>query len=147
MTLLFEPKNVQEAQKLLLNAKNEIEVYFNGLSENERKNILSDIVVRDFTRNGDHYSLDKAPRPEIKFVIELKKICKELSATTTSQKIYTDQDYYITAKQVQEICGVSQTKSYSIIRDLNEELEKKGYITIRGKVLKSYFLKKIGVGA
>ena len=147
MTLLFEPKNTQEAQKVLLNAKDEIRAYLNGLSENERKNILTDIVVSDFTRNGKRYSLDKAPRPETKFVTELKKICKELSATTTSQKIYTDQDYYITAKQVQEICGVSQTKSYSIIRELNEELEKKGYITIRGKVIKSYFLKKIGVGA
>lgn len=146
MSLLFEPSTSQEARKMLLNAKDDINEYIAELSESERKNIFKHIEVRDYTRHGVCYTLDNAPRPEIEIVSELKKICKELTRTTTSQEIHTDQDYYITAKQVQAICGVSETKSYLIIKELNQELKEQGFITIRGKVLKSYFNKRIGVG-
>ena len=146
MSLLFEPNTPQEARKMLLNAKDDINEYLDELNESERKNILKHIEVRDYTRHGVCYTLDNAPRPEIEIVSELKKICKELTRTTTSQEIHTDQDYYITAKQVQAICGVSETKSYLIIKELNQELKEQGFITIRGKVLKSYFNKRIGVG-
>ena len=139
MSLLFEPSTPQEARKMLLNAKDDINEYIAELSESERKNIFKHIEVRDYTRHGVCYTLDNAPRPEIEIVTELKKICKELTRTTTSQEIHTDQDYYITAKQVQAICGVSETKSYLIIKELNQELKEQGFITIRGKVLKSYF--------
>ena len=146
MSLLFEPSTPQEAREMLLNAKDDINEYIAELSESERKNIFKHIEVRDYTRHGVCYTLDNAPRPEIEIVTELKKICKELTRTTTSQEIHTDQDYYITAKQVQAICGVSETKSYLIIKELNQELKEQGFITIRGKVLKSYFNKRIGVG-
>ena len=65
----------------------------------------------------------------------------------TTKEANTVQDYYINAKQVQAICGVSETKSYLIIKELNDELKEQGFITIRGKVLRSYFNKRIGVGA
>lgn len=146
MSLVFEPSTPQEANKMLLNAKNDINDYLLGLNENERKNILEHIEIRDYTRNGMCYTLDNAPKPEIEIVSELKKICKDLTRTTTSQEIHTDQDYYINAKQVQSICGVSETKSYLIIKELNDELKEQGFITIRGKVLRSYFNKRIGVG-
>ena len=146
MSLLFEPSTPQEARKMLLNAKDDINEYIAELSESERKNIFKHIEERDYTRHVVCYTLDNAPRPEIEIVTELKKICKELTRTTTSQEIHTDQDYYITAKQVQAICGVSETKSYLIIKELNQELKEQGFITIRGKVLKSYFNKRIGGG-
>lgn len=146
MSLVFEPSTPQEANKMLLNAKNDINEYLLGLNENERKNILEHIEIRDYTRNGMCYTLDNAPKPEIEIVSELKKICKDLTRTTTSQEIHTNQDYYINAKQVQSICGVSETKSYLIIKELNDELKEQGFITIRGKVLRSYFNKRIGVG-
>ena len=133
MSLLFEPSSSLEAHKMLLNAKNDVNEYLCGLDENERKNILKHVEVRDYTRSGMCYTLDNAPRPEIELVRELKKICKELTRT-------------ITAKQVQAICGVSETKSYLIIKELNDELKEQGFITIRGKVLRSYFNKRIGVG-
>lgn len=120
-----------EAHKCFGNAKNDVNEYLCGLDENERKNILKHVEVRDYTRSGMCYTLDNAPRPEIELVRELKKICKELTRTTTSQEIHTDHDYYITAKQVQAICGVSETKSYLIIKELNDELKEQGFITIR----------------
>ncbi len=43
---------------------------------------------------------------------------------------------------VKEICGVlsvSESKSYSIVRDLNKELADKGYMVIPGRVSRKYF--------
>lgn len=73
---------------------------------------------------------------------EEKKDCNK-PTINEAEKV---QDYYINAKQVQSICGVSETKSYLIIKKLNDELKEQGFITIRGKVLRSYFNKRIGVG-
>ena len=38
------------------------------------------------------------------------------------------------AKQVSEILGISLSFAYKVIDQLNRELEKAGYLTIRGKV-------------
>ena len=46
---------------------------------------------------------------------------------------------YYTASDVEEILGVSQAQAYRIIKQLNEELEAKGYLTTRGKVSIKYF--------
>ena len=46
---------------------------------------------------------------------------------------------YVTADDVQKIMGVSRTKAYQIIRDLNEELKNKGYITLAGKCPTQFF--------
>lgn len=45
----------------------------------------------------------------------------------------------LTAKDISEICGVSESKSYEVIRMLNAELEKKGFLTFRGRVSRAYF--------
>lgn len=44
-----------------------------------------------------------------------------------------------TAKDISEILGVSESKSYSYIRQMNEELKEKGYIICRGRVPVAYF--------
>lgn len=49
---------------------------------------------------------------------------------------------YVTAQEVAETWGVSLTKSYAIIRQLNKELEDKGYLTVRGKVSRAFFQEK-----
>ena len=46
---------------------------------------------------------------------------------------------FIGAKEVAEIIGVSLSRAYSIIRKLNEELSGMGYITVRGKVSRTFF--------
>lgn len=46
---------------------------------------------------------------------------------------------YIDAAEISETLGVSLTKSYAIIRELNEELNNKGFITVRGKTSRAYF--------
>lgn len=46
---------------------------------------------------------------------------------------------FYTAKDVAELIGCSSSKAYQIINNLNAELEKGGYIVIRGKVPIAYF--------
>lgn len=44
---------------------------------------------------------------------------------------------------VMAILEVSESKAYGIIKQLNRELDAKGFITIRGKVSRVYFEEKI----
>lgn len=50
---------------------------------------------------------------------------------------------YYTASEVQKMLGVSRGKAYSVIRELNEQLKKKGYIIIPGKISQKYFREKV----
>ena len=43
------------------------------------------------------------------------------------------------AQEVADLLGVSQSKAYQVIRELNRELEEKGFFTIKGKVSRRYF--------
>lgn len=46
---------------------------------------------------------------------------------------------YYTALDIAEMLGISRTKAYKLVRQLNQELEQRGYITISGKIPKKYF--------
>lgn len=45
----------------------------------------------------------------------------------------------LTAKDIAEICGISESKAYGTIRQLNDELKAKGFLTFAGKVSRAYF--------
>lgn len=49
---------------------------------------------------------------------------------------------YMTAQDISAILGVSRSKAYQIIRELNAELQKEGYFVISGKVSVKYFKEK-----
>ena len=49
---------------------------------------------------------------------------------------------YYTAEDVSELLGVSMGTSYRIIRGLNKDLAKKGFIVIAGKLPIKYFNEK-----
>lgn len=49
---------------------------------------------------------------------------------------------YYTADEVQEILGVSRAKAYKVVKMLNEELKKQGYIVVAGRISKKYFAEK-----
>ena len=49
---------------------------------------------------------------------------------------------FITAQQVGEVMGVSRSRAYEIVRQLNRELKEMGYITAAGKCPLAYFQKK-----
>ena len=42
------------------------------------------------------------------------------------------------AKELGEVLGCSESKAYQFIRQMNAELTKQGFLTVRGKIPKSY---------
>ncbi len=42
------------------------------------------------------------------------------------------------AKDLGELLGVSESKSYELIRVMNSELKQKGFLTLRGRVPAAY---------
>lgn len=46
---------------------------------------------------------------------------------------------------VAKICNISVATAYKIMREINEEMQKNGYITIRGRVNKKFLFKKLGI--
>ncbi len=51
---------------------------------------------------------------------------------------------FLTITDLMQMLGRSRSYCSQRIKNLNKELEKDGYITFRGRVLKSYFYKRIG---
>ena len=49
---------------------------------------------------------------------------------------------FLKAADICELLEVKQTSAYEIIGNLNKELEEQGYLTLRGKVPKKYFMKR-----
>lgn len=54
---------------------------------------------------------------------------------------------FMTADDVVEIMGIAKPTAYRLIRELNKELNEKGYITIQGKVSTRYFFERCGTVA
>lgn len=50
---------------------------------------------------------------------------------------------FIKADEVAEMLEISKAHAYKIIRQLNDELEAKGFITISGRVSHQYFLERL----
>lgn len=49
---------------------------------------------------------------------------------------------YLTQEDIEKILGVKKTKAYEVIKQLNADLEAKGYLTVKGKVSAKYFMEK-----
>jgi DNA-binding transcriptional regulator GbsR (MarR family) len=46
---------------------------------------------------------------------------------------------FLKVEDVMRILGISKSAAYKIMRQMNDELLKKGYVIIRGKVSRKYF--------
>lgn len=49
---------------------------------------------------------------------------------------------YYSAAEIAQMLGVSMGKAYKILREMNQELAAKGYLTIAGKIPVEYFKEK-----
>ncbi len=49
---------------------------------------------------------------------------------------------FITTAEVAEELGISKSFAYKIIRKLNDELQKKGYMVVTGKVSRLFYEEK-----
>ena len=53
----------------------------------------------------------------------------------------SNQSIYITAPELAQVMGVSNGHAYKLIRAMNTELKKQGYMTIAGKLPRAYLEK------
>ena len=51
----------------------------------------------------------------------------------------------INAKEVSEIMECSEGHAYGVIRQLNQELQAKGFIVRAGRVPRKYFFERVGI--
>ena len=50
-----------------------------------------------------------------------------------------DNTIFISVKDIMKTLSVSESKAYSVVRQLNKELTEQGYMVIPGKVSRKYF--------
>ncbi|WP_455436403.1 DNA-binding protein [Hungatella hathewayi] len=50
---------------------------------------------------------------------------------------------FMTVEEVAAELRVSKSKAYQIVRELNAELQKQGYLTVAGRVNSTFFHKKV----
>ena len=50
---------------------------------------------------------------------------------------------FITAQEIASETGISKSGAYRLIQRLNDELDKKGYITFKGRVNRFYFNQRV----
>ena len=53
-----------------------------------------------------------------------------------------EKQMFLRAADVAELLEISRPKAYAVIRELNEELKAKGFVTIAGRLSKQYFSEK-----
>lgn len=53
---------------------------------------------------------------------------------------------YIKADEIRKIMGISRAYSYKIVKQLNDELESKGYIIVPGRTSRQYFTERLVYG-
>lgn len=51
-------------------------------------------------------------------------------------------DLFVTAGEVAQELGVSKPLAYKLVRQMNKELEERGFITIAGRVSRKYYEEK-----
>ena len=56
----------------------------------------------------------------------------------------TIQTTFLRVNEVAQIMQVSKPKAYAIMRELNKELEARGFLTVSGRINKAYFEQKTG---
>lgn len=57
----------------------------------------------------------------------------------------SNNEYFITVTEVMEMLHIKEGKAYKMIRQCNDELKAKGFITVQGRTSREYLLKRLGV--
>ena len=54
-----------------------------------------------------------------------------------------DNKTFMTVQEVADELGVSKSYAYKVVKQLNEEMQKLGYLTVNGRVNTQFFQKKL----
>lgn len=55
----------------------------------------------------------------------------------------TMEKLFITSNEDDDLLNISQQQAYKIIRDLNKQLAEQGFLVLRGRINKKYFMEQI----
>ena len=106
------------------------------MSQEEFKAMMDELVAQEEKRLGvGSEDFLKRHREIMELIGEVERYQKERRQKVERQ--------FIGAKEVAEILGVSESKSYGIIRELNKELKERGFITVQGKVSRVFFQERV----
>ena len=53
-----------------------------------------------------------------------------------------EKELFVRAEEVARELGISKPYAYKLVREMNEELQKNGFLTIPGRVSRRYFVEK-----
>lgn len=106
------------------------------MSQEEFKAMMEDLVAQEEKRLGVGSENFLRRHQEIMDLIGAAERAQE----ERRQKV---ERQFIGAKEVAEILGVSESKAYSVIRELNKELKERGFITVTGKVSRVFFQERV----
>ena len=62
--------------------------------------------------------------------------------TNNKEVLYLSKELFVRAEEVAGALGISKPYAYKLVREMNEELKQKGFLTIPGRVSRSYFEEK-----
>ncbi len=62
--------------------------------------------------------------------------------TSEGERMAGDKSKFLYCADVMELLQCKQTKARSVMRTLNDELKKRGFLTTRGKVSRKFFMEK-----
>ena len=55
----------------------------------------------------------------------------------------TMEKLFLTSKEVADLLNISQQQAYKIIRDMNKQLAEHGFLILRRRINKKYFMEQI----
>ena len=73
----------------------------------------------------------------------LLELHSDRTAIKTKERVDYMKNRFICAEEVAQELSVSKPYAYKLIRQLNEELKVKGFITISGRVNRQYFYERL----
>ena len=62
--------------------------------------------------------------------------------TNNKEVLYLNKELFVRAEEVAGALGISKPYAYKLVREMNEELKQKGFLTIPGRVSRNYFEEK-----
>ena len=62
--------------------------------------------------------------------------------TNNKEVLYLSKELFVRAEEVAGALGISKPYAYKLVREMNEELTQKGFLTIPGRVSRRYFEEK-----
>lgn len=74
-------------------------------------------------------------------IIQIQNLTKKLNKKERISIMKNE--LFVTAGEVAQNLGVSKPFAYKLVRQMNEELETKGFITIAGRVSRKYYEEKL----